>query len=72
MIQTYYIYCALYYCCAQYYYYISSNPGDQALDPGIWRPLPWRVYENEKFLDPWKGQQLCRGSPGCLFLALAH
>ena len=72
MIQTYYIYCALYYCCAQYYYYISSTPDDQALDPGIWRPLSWRVYENEKFLDPWKGQQLCRGSPSCLFLALAH
>ena len=32
MIQTHWIYCALYF----YYYYISSSSGHQALDPGSW------------------------------------
>ena len=35
MIQTYYIYCGLYFC----YYYISSTSDHQALDPGDWEPL---------------------------------
>ena len=36
IIQTYYIYCALYF----YDYYISSNSDHQALDLGDWGPLP--------------------------------
>ena len=36
MIQTHYLYCALYF----YYYYIISTSDHQALDPGGWGSLP--------------------------------
>ena len=39
MIQVHYIYCALY----SSYYYISSTSDHQALDPGGWGCLEWRV-----------------------------
>ena len=39
MIQGYYTYCALYF----YSYYISSTSDHQALDPGGWRSLLFRI-----------------------------
>ena len=45
-----------------YYYYISSTSDDQALDSGIWRPLSWRVYENENSWAPGKDSAL-QGEP---------
>ena len=40
MLQAHYMYCALYF----YYYYISSNSDHQALDPGAWGPLPYKLH----------------------------
>ena len=45
MIQGYYTYCAVYFC----YYYISSISDHQALDPGGWRPLLFRI----RAIDAW-------------------
>ena len=40
MLQAHYMYCAFYF----YYYYISSNSDHQALDPGAWGPLPYKLH----------------------------
>ena len=40
MLQAHYMYYALYF----YYYYISSNSDHQALDPGGWGPLPYKLH----------------------------
>ena len=39
IIQVHYIYCAVYF----YYYYISPTSDHQALDPGGWGPLLYKV-----------------------------
>ena len=41
MIQAHYIYCALYF----FYYYISYTSDHQALDPRVWGPMRYRIFE---------------------------